>query len=782
MKSYLSLVPISARVHRRQSRMTRICIVLAVFLVTSVFSMAEMWIRATKTTIINKHGDYHIILQDVPGDKAEQIRQRPEVAFSSEYRAINTDAGKIDADAEKGLYINGKSAVLYGVEETYLANIMNYRTEGSYPGNDNEIALSADAKELFGIDVGDNIVLNTPAGDFDFTVTAFYEDDTEYNKIIDGSCAYVNLSAFQTICTMNGETVAPKYYIRFAKEDDLREKIADIKEEYGLADENIDENTAVLGLTGASSNETVKNIYPLAIVCFLLILISGILMISSCMNSTVAQRTSFFGMMRCIGASKRQIVRFVRLEALNWCKTAIPAGCLLGMAACWIACAVLRRLVKGEFADMPLFGVSVSGIVCGIAVGIITVFIAAHSPAKQAAKVSPIAAVSGNTEDTKTVRHAANTRLFKVETSLGIHHATVAKKNLFLMTGSFALTIMLFLAFSACFDIVRKLLPSESSFSSDITITSVENINSIDKDLAVQIAKMPGVQNVVGTMYEVALPVRINGNETVIDMMSYEEFMMENTKKSVISGDLSKVYGDSDYVLTIFTQDSRLDVGDKIEIGDNEIEIACVASEGIGSVSGSAVVACSEETFMRLTGESGYMMINVILEKGASEAVVDQIRSLAGGHLFADRREEDSQMHSTYWAFRIAAYGFLAIISFITVLNIMNNVSMGVSARIKQYGAMRAVGMESRQVTKMIASESATYTLCGTVAGIIIGLILHYLIYVKVLITHFGGTWKIPVATIAIILLLVFVSCVVAVYAPAKRIRSMAITETINEL
>ena len=46
MKSYLSLVPISAKVHKRQSRMTRICIILAVFLVTSIFSMVEMWTKA----------------------------------------------------------------------------------------------------------------------------------------------------------------------------------------------------------------------------------------------------------------------------------------------------------------------------------------------------------------------------------------------------------------------------------------------------------------------------------------------------------------------------------------------------------------------------------------------------------------------------------------------------------------------------------------------------------------------------------------------------------------
>lgn len=99
-------------------------------------------------------------------------------------------------------------------------------------------------------------------------------------------------------------------------------------------------------------------------------------------------------MMRCIGASKQQIVRFVRLEALNWCKTAIPIGCALGTVTCWILCLILRFLVKGEWVDMPLFAVSISGILSGAVVGIVTVFIAAHSPAKQAAKVSPVAAVS----------------------------------------------------------------------------------------------------------------------------------------------------------------------------------------------------------------------------------------------------------------------------------------------------------------------------------------------------------------------------------------------------
>ena len=76
----------------------------------------------------------------------------------------------------------------------------------------------------------------------------------------------------------------------------------------------------------------------------MLILTAAVLMISSSMNSNITQRTKFFGMMRCLGMSRQQIIRFVRLEALNWCKTAIPAGVALGIAVTWCLCAALRFL------------------------------------------------------------------------------------------------------------------------------------------------------------------------------------------------------------------------------------------------------------------------------------------------------------------------------------------------------------------------------------------------------------------------------------------------------
>ena len=46
MRSYLRLISISTKVRKKQSRMTVLCIVIAVFLVTIVFSMTDMLMRA----------------------------------------------------------------------------------------------------------------------------------------------------------------------------------------------------------------------------------------------------------------------------------------------------------------------------------------------------------------------------------------------------------------------------------------------------------------------------------------------------------------------------------------------------------------------------------------------------------------------------------------------------------------------------------------------------------------------------------------------------------------
>lgn len=69
---------------------------------------------------------------------------------------------------------------------------MQYPAEGTYPQTESEVALSADAKQLFDVEIGDRVVLNTPEGNFEYTISGFYADDIEFNDMIQGCCAYMN--------------------------------------------------------------------------------------------------------------------------------------------------------------------------------------------------------------------------------------------------------------------------------------------------------------------------------------------------------------------------------------------------------------------------------------------------------------------------------------------------------------------------------------------------------------------------------------------------------------
>lgn len=90
---------------------------------------------------------------------------------------------------------------------------------------------------------------------------------------------------------------------------------------------------------------------------------------------------------------------------------------------------------------------------------------------------------------------------------------------------------------------------------------------------------------------------------------------------------------------------------------------------------------------------------------------------------------------------------------------------------MKQYGAMRAVGMDEGQITKMIAAEAFTYAFFGCAVGCIAGLPLSKLLYDFLIMEHFPyAVWSLPITSLTMILLFVSFAAVIAVYGPVKEI------------
>ena len=769
MKSYLSLIPISAKVRKRQNRMTVLCIIISVFLVTAIFSVADMMIRTESDFMISNHGNWHIAIKNISQNNADEISNRSDVT------AVGV-ASQFNFEGEQPYRVNEKRTALYGTDEVYITQISNGIVEGTFPANDEEVMLTPNSVTALGVQLGDSVTLHTPAGDRTFTISGFGTDDESYynnQTYLIGS--YLTQSAFTSVMAQNGVTNNElTYYVQFESAAKAANAITELQTQYQLSDGSISENTGVMGMAGQSNNTAMQSMYGLAAILFVLVLLAGILMISGSMNSIIAQRTQFFGMLRCIGASRQQIIRFVRLEALNWCKTAVPIGVVFGTIISWIICATLHYGIGGEFSTTPVFQISPVGLISGVVVGVVTVFLAAQSPAKQAAKVSLIFAVSG--------KHAIKFSLGKIDNSLGIHHAVEKKKNWFLMTASFALTIMLVFSFSVILDFAKQLVPSLSVTSADIALSSYANKMDIERSLVDEIKKIDGVANAYGSSYVENIPATSSrAGIDHINIVSYDDTLLDYSKGSIAQGALDTVYGNSNKVATVFNRNNSLHIGDTIQFAGEEVEITCALSQGL--FGDDLIIICSQETFDRIMGDTKYGLIGIQLDSNATEETIAEIRSLENDDIIiTDQREGNKQNSATYWAARIVCYGFLAIIGVISLFNIVNSISMSVSARIKQYGAMRAVGMDNRQLKRMISAEAYTYAISGLIVGCGIGLPLSRFLYNRLITHYFGIEWRFPILWFGIVVAFIFISAIVSVYAPAKRIRNMPITATINEL
>ena len=275
-----------------------------------------------------------------------------------------------------------------------------------------------------------------------------------------------------------------------------------------------------------------------------------------------------------------------------------------------------------------------------------------------------------------------------------------------------------------------------------------------------------------------------------VDLISFDDFDLNALKQdgALRRGcDLSKVYGDSSYVLATWDQNSPWEVGDIVSVGDETVTIAGVLKydpfSSNGLTDGKLTLIASNETFVRLTGITDYSLVLIQTAPDVAEDDAAAIRKAAEEYGGRFQDERDQRTSGTYFAFTACCYAFLGIIALVSVLNIVNSIAMSVSARIRQYGAMRAVGMDGRQITKMILAEAITYAFWGCVTGCVIGLLFSRSLYGFLITSHFPyAVWSPPVGSLTLMILFVLGAAFIAAAAPAKRIRNLSITETISEL
>lgn len=780
MNSYLDLVKEYTKKHRRNNRMSLFVVLLAVALVATIFGMADMELQTQRISMRKQYGNWHIAIRDLPREQGQIAALRPQIDVSGYLVSVGSGSGYT---------LFGKETNISGSDEA-LAKELGIRLKaGTWPVKENEALITETMARTFGIEPGDSITLKRPDGaEMNLLITAVCEDTAFVLKADQAGILMPQEAVYRLF---SPEEYRSAYYIKFKSFVNIQAEKQKIAESLGLDPDSIGENAYLLAAMGQSDDTFFLGIYGTAVILFLFVLAAAVLMITSSFQTGVTDRLRFFGLLRCLGATEKQVKRFVIKEGMRCCRKAIPAGLAVGVLVIWGLCGFLRVMNPEYFADIPLFGVSLPALAAGAAVGAAACLLASLAPAKKASCVSPLTAVSGNARQSEQMKNMHFIRAGKVDRNMGIYHALENRKNLLLMTVSFALSILLFLSFSGMIDFMHHAIRPLRPWSPDLSFVSADNTCSIEEKVYEQLQQNPEIDRVYGRRFAFDVPfMQKDVQATEMSwLISYEQYQFGWAEDFLTEGSIEKAQETPGMVLAVAGGNEVWHAGEKLELDLNgkrsEVQIAGVlGSCPFDSENGESIFICSEETFRELTGETAFTILDVQLKRGASEDTVTRLREQAASLslVFSDARQSKAESKAIMISFSVFVYGFLAVILLIAVLHIINSIHMSAASRMNQCGVMRAIGMEGGQLLRMVRAEAAVYASLGSILGIAMGIPAHWFVFKMMVTNHWGTAWQAPVLQLAIVVGVTVTTALLAVRGPARKIRDMDIVEAIHAL
>lgn len=804
MRNYLALVPKYLAAHKKRTDLAIISVALSVALVTAIFSMLDVFLRFEKIQVIHDYGNYHLLIKDASAQEMQAIASRIDVEEAGRWIELGQAS------------INGVRCAVGALDENLADNLNIKVIAGKYPAAKNEIMLEQWAVEShrLNVKINDTVRISSPGHvEREFKVSGIYNDLANMKaKAVPG----VLMSLDGAAAIKPGAELS--YIVLFKRGVKILNAEKEIKDTLKIADERIQRNERLLAVIGQSKHKAAVEIYTTGAILFLIVLIAGVMMIYNTFNISVMERVRQFGLLRCIGASRSQIRKLVEREGLAITLRAIPIGVIAGVIVTFILSAILKFYNDSIFARMPLFNISISGIIAGIATGFLTVFIASFLPARKAAMVSPINAVtgSGDIKISRSKKRGLLTKVFRVEIAMGINNAVMKKKTLFLMSCSIAISIILFLGFQVFVDFMHAGMKTTKPYTPDISLTSEYGISG---NLYKKLSDIDGVKKAYGRRFayvEAAFDAaRLTeaykkqvGNIEVKDnglfvppenswLISYDRNQLNWAKRDLIDGTLDEdKLNARNGIIAVMTNVRKgvtintvnLQLGDKVYIktpaGTRELTVmGRLRSVPFNdSKLNLATFIATEKLFTELAGESPYQIIDIQLKKRNQEQTVKEIKGMLDSSItLHDARQKNAELDQAFLTMAVFVYGFVAVIALISILNIINTMNTSVASKTRYLGVMRAVGMSGAQMDKMVLAEAATYSLTGCLAGCVLGVMLQRALIAD-LLSSFRIVWRFPLAQIILIWILTLLVTALSVISPLKRIKARGISEVIGSL
>ena len=829
----------SFRASRSRNIIAVLAIALTALLFTALFTVGSGLIEnIQRQTMRQAGGDGMAVLKYVTDGQYEQVKDHPLIKEISYNRILSSSV-----DNEELLKRHGE---LYYMDETGIRLGFCEPVEGTVPQAEDDLMMDTKTAKLLGVEltVGSPVSLKLTVHGQQvtrmFRLCGWWEADPVFNvSILVTSRAYVDAHMEELYNSYKEDydvTGAINCYIMFGSSGGLERKLQQVITESGFPldetdpdyiDHNI--NWSYLSAGMDANPETVAGVAVLV----LLITLAGYLIIYNIFQISVLRDIRFYGLLKTIGTTGRQIRTIIRRQALFLSCMGIPLGLILGwLTGCALVPLMLAQSLGGAgfvrtTADPRIFAGSVL-------FALATVFISTAKPGRIAAKVSPVEAVRYTDNDSQVKKGRRKSGRGAKMTGMALANLGRNRKRTTLVIISMSLSLVLFntlYTFSIGFDMDKYL----AKFVDTDFLTGHADYfnyqyagpdNSMSESMIQAIEQEPEFleggrlyANIRDTeFFDTILPAGMttdqgrNPDTGGVGSAVYGLEELPLSRLDVVEGEIDpEKLRSGHYILEGVPEDddgrilwdrARFDVGEKVTLvnyrGDSESrlenermerEFEIMAKVRMKHYTNTCMVGWDfswylpAEVYKEMVAEPGIMSYAFNVREGGEKEMgafllnyTENVEPLMNYSSKSIREAEFAGMKNMV----LAVGGALSlVIGMIGILNFVNSMMTSILTRRREFAMLQSIGMTGKQLLQMLMTEGVWYGAASGLVSLVLGVVLS-LLAVRNLA---GSLWFFSYHfTVLPLVLTVPVLLAVGILLPAVMLRSVERQSVVERL
>lgn len=709
-------------------------------------------------------------------------------------------------------------------------------TEGREPSGPDDVVLDASTAEKAGYALGDTVTLNTAGAAAVLEPTLVGIADFRRGGSLNGATLAIFDTPTAQDLFLGGEDAYSDVWVTAedgVSQDELRDRV-----EAALPD-GFQAETGDDAADEAASDllEAISFLTTFLLIFAGISLVVGAFLIVNTFSILVAQRSRELALLRALGASKRQVLGSVQLEAL-----------VLGLLGATLGLGLGVLLAIGLRAVFAQFGLDLSGqslvfaprtFLAAYAIGVLVTMAAALLPAVRTTRIAPVQALR---DDIVLPESSIQRRL-----QVGVVLVVAGLVSLFAglgdivdvphggwFIGAGVLAILLGVAsaspvisrpflglaravFARLFGSVgnlagqnslrnpRRTTATASALMIGLTLACTMAIvgdsakASVDKSVEDNFVGDYVVNNVVAGSFSAQVADRMRAVDGV-DQVVRERYTFGEVdgepegvagidpegasflELKTVAGDLADLRDGTVLIQESYAEDEGLDVGDEVAIdllGDTRRWEVVGVFEDNPVVFASVLTTIDTLLDSNVQDKDNLLIIDVADDSpGVGERLEEAIADIPIVTV-KDQAEFAEEQRAPIDQFVLLIFALLALALLIAVLGIVNTLALSVIERTREVGLLRAIGLSRRQLRWMITLESVVISVLGAVLGVVLG-VFFGVVLMYALRDEGLEVISVPVDQLAVFLALSVVIGVLAAVLPARRAARLDVLRAIS--